>query len=176
MRFCGKCLRRLVIWIVLTIVCVSVGLFLDLSLFRNEPFPIPVRVAGLVAIILVHPLMKRGGRLLKLFGECELWGWSTELITWDVYRCVRHPHHLGIGLFMTALGFLIGYWITFVMIIASQWTWVVLFVILIEERECMEKFGERYKEYCMEVPRLLCNPVCLVKVLRGPMEGPGSDI
>jgi protein-S-isoprenylcysteine O-methyltransferase Ste14 len=135
MRVCGKCIRRLILWITLTAASISIALRIDLSLLGTGPFPLPVRVAGLTGVLLVHPLMKRSGRLLKSFGDCELWGWSRRLITWDIYGCVRHPHHLGVGLFMTSLGLAIGYPVTLLVIAISQWAWAVLFVILVEERE-----------------------------------------
>jgi len=87
-----------------------------------------------------------------MFGESVLWGWSTKLIVKNVYKCVRHPHHLGVGMFMTFLGLLIGYPVTFIIITVSQWLWVFLFVLFIEEKECLEKFGDEYREYSKNVP------------------------
>jgi protein-S-isoprenylcysteine O-methyltransferase Ste14 len=158
-------LRRLVIWISLTSVSIFIGLYLDLSVIVTKSFPILVRITGLTGIILVHFLLKRTGKLLRLFGECELWGWSTKLITDNIYSCVRHPHHLGVGLFMTFLAFLIGYPYTFLIITISQWLWVYLFVIFIEEKECKEKFGDQYIKYSKEVPMLIGNPICIAKEL-----------
>jgi protein-S-isoprenylcysteine O-methyltransferase Ste14 len=169
MRVCGKCIRRLILWITLTAASISIALRIDLSLLGTGPFPLPVRVAGLTGVLLVHPLMKRSGRLLKSFGDCELWGWSRRLITWDICGCVRHPHHLGVGLFMTSLGLAIGYPVTLLVIAISQWAWAVLFVILVEERECKQKFGDEYLEYRRRVPMFLANPVCLARALRRPI-------
>ena len=165
MRVCGKCVRRLVLWVALTVASVSAALHVDLGLLGTGALPLPARLAGLVGMLAVHPLMKRSGRLLGSFGDCELWGWSTRLITWDIYGCVRHPHHLGVGLFMTSLGLAIGHPVTLLVLVAGQWTWAVLFVILVEERECREKFGEEYLEYSGRVPMLLASPACLA---RGP--------
>lgn len=164
-KVCSKCLKRLIVWISLTILSIIIGLYLDLNLFLTKSFPVFVRVIGLVSIIFVHFLLKRTGKMLRLFGECELWGWSTKLITKNIYRCVRHPHHLGIGIFMTFLALLIGYPITFFIVVISQWMWVFLFVIFIEEKECMEKFGEEYNQYKKHVPMLLGNPICIIKEL-----------
>ena len=164
-KICSKCLRRLVIWFFLTIVSIFIGLYLDLSVIVTKSFPIFVRIAGLIGIILVHFLLKRTGKLLRLFGDCELWGWSSKLITDNIYRCVRHPHHLGVGLFMTFLALLIGYPTTFIIIIISQWLWVYLFVIFIEEKECLEKFGDQYVKYSKNVPMFFGNPICIVKEL-----------
>jgi len=60
---------------------------------------------------------------------------------------------------------LIAYPFTFIIITFNQWLWVVLFVLLIEEKECMEKFGEQYLQYKKTVPLLIGNPICIIKEL-----------
>jgi hypothetical protein len=172
MRVCGKCVRRLVLWISLTVASVSAGLYVDLSLLGTGPLPPPLRLAGVLGMLAVHPLMKRSGQLLRSFGDCELWGWSRRLLTGDIYGCVRHPHHLGVGLIMTFLGLAIGYPVTLLVLVVSQWAWVVLFVILVEERECRLKFGDEYEEYSARVPMFLASPACLVRALRSPIGDP----
>jgi protein-S-isoprenylcysteine O-methyltransferase Ste14 len=169
MAICSKCLKRLIIWISLTIVSIVIGLLLDLNFVGTKEFPVIVRIAGAIGVFLLHFLLKRTGKLLRLYGKCELWGWSTRIITHDIYKCVRHPHHLGVGFFMTFLGMLIGYPVTFLIIAISQWLWVFLFVLFIEEKECLEKFGDEYHKYRKEVPMLFGNPVCIVKELIKPM-------
>jgi hypothetical protein len=129
-----------------------------------------MRLAGLSGIILTHFLLKRTGRLLRKYGECELWGWSTRLIIRNVYKCVRHPHHMGVGTFMTFLGLLIGYPVTFIIIVVTQWLWVFLFVIFIEEKECLEKFGNEYCNYQKEVPMFFGNPFCIIKEMIKPID------
>jgi protein-S-isoprenylcysteine O-methyltransferase Ste14 len=163
MAICSKCRKRLIIWIALTIISIAIGLLLDLGLAGTKSFPVYLRIIGSIGMFLAHFLLKRTGKLLRIYGECELWGWSTKLIIRNVYKCVRHPHHLGVGLFMTFLGLLVGYPITFLIIIISQWLWVLLFVIFIEEKECLEKFGDEYRKYKKEVPMLLCSPACIIK-------------
>jgi len=163
MAICSKCRKRLIIWISLTMISIIIGLLLDLIYSGTRNFPVYVRITGFTGMFLAHFLLKRTGKLLRMYGECELWGWSTKLIIRNVYKCVRHPHHLGVGLFMTFLGLLVGYPITFLIIIISQWLWVLIFVIFIEEKECLEKFGDEYRKYKKEVPMLLCNPACIIK-------------
>ena len=165
MAICSKCLKRLILWISLTIVSLIIGLSLDLNFIVTKSFPVFVRITGVIGVILVHFLLKRTGKLLRIFGDCELWGWSTKLITQNIYSCVRHPHHLGVGLFMTFLALLIGLPITFFIITISQWLWVFLFVLFIEEKECLEKFGDQYVQYKKNVPMLIGNPICIVKEL-----------
>ena len=170
MAICSKCLKRLIIWILLTIISLVIGLLLDLNVVETKSFPVFIRIAGAIGMILAHFLLKRTGKLLRKFGECELWGWSTKLIAHNIYRCVRHPHHLGVGMFMTFLGLLAGYPVTFLIVTISQWLWVLLFVIFIEEKECLEKFGDQYIKYMKNVPMLIGNPGCIVKELRKPVD------
>jgi len=170
MAICSKCRKRLIFWISLTIISLGAGLFLDLILMVTKNFPVFIRIIGLVGVIFTHFLLKRTGKLLRLFGECELWGWSTRLIVKNVYKCVRHPHHLGVGMFMTSLGLLIGYPVTFIIITVTQWLWVFLFVIFIEEKECLEKFGNEYRKYCKKVPMFLGNPFCIIRELFNPIK------
>lgn len=165
MAVCSKCRKRLIFWITLTTISIGVGLLMDLIFFKTHGFPVYIRLTGLAGIVLIHFLLKRTGRLLRKFGECELWGWSTRLIIRNVYQCVRHPHHMGVGTFMTFLGLLIGYPLTFLMIAVTQWLWVFLFVLVIEEKECLEKFGEQYKKYKERVPMFFGNPFCIIKEL-----------
>lgn len=169
MAICSKCRKRLIVWISLTIISLIAGLLADLYFADTKSFPVFVRIIGITGMILVHFLLKRTGKLLRIFGNCELWGWSTTLITKNIYICVRHPHHLGVGLFMTFLGLLIGYPVTFLIVTISQWLWVFLFVLFIEEKECLEKFGDKYRKYKKEVPMFFGNPFCIIKELRKPL-------
>jgi protein-S-isoprenylcysteine O-methyltransferase Ste14 len=169
MAICSKCLKRLIIWFSLTIISIFIGLLLDLNFIGTKSFPLFVRIIGVIGILLVHFLLKRTGKLLRIYGKCELWGWSTKLITHNIYKCVRHPHHLGVGLFMTFLGLLIGYPVLFLIIIISQWLWVILFVLFIEEKECVEKFGDEYLKYKKNVHMFFGNPICIIKELFKPV-------
>ena len=169
MAICSNCRKRLIFWITLTILSIGLGLLLDLKNFKTKSFPEFIRIIGLVGVIFTHFLLKRTGKLLRLFGECELWGWSTKLIVKNVYKCVRHPHHLGIGIFMIFLGLLTGYPITFIIITFTQWLWIFLFVLFIEEKECLEKFGNEYREYSKKVPMFFGNPFCIIREMFKPI-------
>jgi hypothetical protein len=169
MAICSKCRKRLILWISLTILSIGIGLILDLFLIGTNSFSLTIRIIGLIGVFFTHSLLKRTGKLLRLFGECELWGWSTRLIIINVYKCVRHPHHLGVGIFMTFLGLLAGYPFTFISITITQWLWVFLFVIFIEEKECLQKFGNEYVEYSKMVPMFFGNPFCIIKEVFNPI-------
>jgi protein-S-isoprenylcysteine O-methyltransferase Ste14 len=167
------CRRRLILWLALVVVCVAGGLIIDLTL-KTAPFPWWVRLVGLVGVTLTHFLLKRTGKLLRIMGEPVGWGWTTRLMVTDVYQCVRHPHHLGIGFFMASLGLLIGLPWTFVIVTVIQWAWIFGFLFLVEEKELVEKFGKEYEAYRKEVPMLLVNPVCILKALSSPIGAPGD--
>jgi protein-S-isoprenylcysteine O-methyltransferase Ste14 len=151
-------------WLLLTGLSIVVGIVTDLILGSNS-FPVYLRVVGLLGMVLAHFPLKRTGRLLNRFGEPKEWGCTSRLITTDIYRCVRHPHHLGVGIFMTSLGLLIGHPWSFFIIAMSQWVWIIGFLFLVEEQELIEKFGQDYQTYRQSVPMLLPKPLCIFRVL-----------
>ncbi len=165
----SKCRIRIILWLFLVSISVGGGIATDIILHTN-PFPIPVRFLGLVGVVLAHFPLKRTGKLLKLLGESKEWGCTSRLITIDVYQCVRHPHHLAVGIFMTSLGLLIGHPWSFLIITIPQWLWILGFLFLVEERELAEKFGSAYKTYRHQVPMLLPKPLCAFQVLSKPLD------
>ena len=169
----SKCRVRLILWLMLAGVSVCGGVVTDVVL-RTGAFPIWVRLLGLGGMVLVHFPLKRTGRLLRQMGGAEAWGCTTQLVTTDIYQCARHPHHAGVGVFMTCLGLLIGHWWSFLFITVTQWVWVMGFLYLVEERELVEKFGEEYKAYRRRVPMLLADPRCVVRVLSKPLDASES--
>jgi len=167
----SKCRVRLLLWLVLAVASIGCGVGMDFAL-RTGAFPIWLRLLGLVGIVLVHFPLKRTGRLLKRLGGPAEWGRTTKLVTTDIYRCLRHPHHVGVGVFMTCLGLLIGHWWSFLIITAAQWSWVIGFLYLVEERELAQKFGKKYEAYRRQVPMLFANPMCVLRVLSEPLDLP----
>lgn len=166
-----KCRIRLIYWLLLVVASIGGGIIIDLVL-RTKSFPILVRLLGLVGMVLAHFPLRRTGKLLSLLGEPEEWGYTTRMVTTDIYRCMRHPHHVFVGVFMTCLGLLIGHLWSFLLITISQWIWVIGFLFLIEEKELVEKFGEQYNAYRQRVPMFFPNPLCLLKVFSKPIEVP----
>lgn len=165
----SKCRIRLIYWLFLVGISITGGIVTDIIL-RTKPFPIFVRILGIVGMVLAHFPLKRSGKLLSLFGESEKWGCTTRLVTKDIYQCVRHPHHLGVGIFMTSFGLLIGHIWSFLIISIIQWLWVVGFLFLVEERELMKNFREEYTAYRQKVPMLFPKLFCILRVLTKPIE------
>lgn len=165
----SKCRIRLIYWLVLAVVSVGGGILLDLVL-QTGALPLWARLIGLAGMIAAHFPLKRTGKLLSRLGDAEKWGCTTRLVTHDIYRCVRHPHHVSVGIFMTSLGLLIGHPWSFLIISISQWAWVFGFLILVEEKELEMKFGEEYKNYRHRVPMLIPKLSCAIRILSTPIE------
>jgi hypothetical protein len=71
---------------------------------------------------------------------------------------------------MTFLGLLIGLPITCIILVFTQWLWIFLFVIFIEEKECLEKFGNEYMEYKRNIPMFFGNPFCIIREIVKPLK------
>jgi protein-S-isoprenylcysteine O-methyltransferase Ste14 len=162
------CRIRLILWLILAGTTVVGGVTTDLIL-QTSPFPIWLRIIGLAGMLLAHFPLKRTGRLLNRMGEPEEWGCTSKLVITDIYRCLRHPHHLFIGFFMTSLGLAIGHVWAFILIVVPQWIWIFGFLYLVEEKELLDKFGKDYEDYRRRVPMLIGNPVCILEVLSNPL-------
>lgn len=162
-----KVKKRLFLWLFVMLVSSILGYSLD-SLY-GLILPVWIRGLGLLGILVAALTLRTSGRMLKMFGQPEEWGWTTKLVTHGIYSCVRHPHHFGIGLFVTSLGLLLGGLFTFLLLAATIWASILLFLIKVEEPEALEKFGEEYEEYRRRVPMILPNPACLLREIFRPL-------
>ncbi len=161
-----KIKKRMFLWLAVIALAFIVGYLLDTA-YPYE-FPIYLRILGLLGMIAAGLLLRISGRMLKKFGEPEEWGWTTKLVTHGVYSCVRHPHHFGIGLFVTSFGLLVGGYFTFLLLTVMIWIAVVTFLLKVEEVELREKFGSQYEEYSKKVPMIVPKPICLIRELIHP--------
>jgi protein-S-isoprenylcysteine O-methyltransferase Ste14 len=86
------------------------------------------------------------------------WGTSPQNnhVSGGLYRYSRHPMYLGMFIFFLGLG-----------ILTASWLMLLLFVVFvigcvvyadIEERSCIEKWGDSYREYITRTPRWLGIP------------------
>ncbi len=160
-----KIKKRMFLWLAVIALAFIAGYSLDMT--YSYEFPIYLRIIGLLGIATAALLLRISGRMLKRFGDPEEWGWTTKLVTHGVYSCVRHPHHFGIGLFVTSLGLLVGYF-TFILLTVTIWITIIVFLIKVEEVELKEKFGSQYEEYSERVPMIFPRPICLIKELIHP--------
>ncbi len=165
----GTMQRRFLGWLGLMAGSVAAGLALHAAL-RWPPIPGLLRALGLLGMLLGLALLRRSGRLLRLLGQPrEEWGITTRLVVNDLYACLRHPHHLGIGLFVSSLFLAVGLWELFLVVSIALWTGILLFLRRVEEPELLAKFGDAYRRYRQRVPMLLGSPGCVLRTLLRPL-------
>jgi protein-S-isoprenylcysteine O-methyltransferase Ste14 len=76
-----------------------------------------------------------------------------QLLKDGIYRVVRHPRYLSAGLAVIAVALFVDYVGVYLLIF-------LLFLLgypmlVLEERELIDRFGEEYRQYQREVPRIL---------------------
>ena len=76
-----------------------------------------------------------------------------KLLKEGIYRLVRHPRYLSAGLAVIAVALFVDYMGVYILIF-------LLFplgypMLVFEERELIDRFGEEYRQYQQEVPRIL---------------------
>jgi methanethiol S-methyltransferase len=94
-------------------------------------------IATMIGIPELSPTGQRKGTLLKD----------------GIYRVVRHPRYLSAGLAVIAVALFVDYMGVYLLIF-------LLFplgypMLVLEERELIDRFGEEYRQYQQEVPRIL---------------------
>ena len=75
------------------------------------------------------------------------------LVRTGLYAHVRHPRYLQLLLVQLALGIAANYLAPYVVLLL--WFPAVYLIVLLEEHELRERYGEKYVQYCREVPRFL---------------------
>ena len=94
-------------------------------------------IATMIGIPELSPAEQHRGKLLKD----------------GIYRVVRHPRYLSAGLAVIAVALFVDYTGVYILIF-------LLFplgypMLVFEERELVDRFGEEYRQYQREVPRIL---------------------
>jgi len=94
-------------------------------------------IATMIGIPELSPTGQRRGKVLKD----------------GIYRVVRHPRYLSAGLAVIANALFVDYMGVYLLIF-------LLFplgypMLVLEERELIDRFGEEYRQYQQEVPRIL---------------------
>ena len=102
----------------------------------------------LIAIRRSHHLTVR---ILVGIPELEPEGTPGTLLTDGIYARVRHPRYVEIALGTMAYA-LFSNWLG-ALIVAGLSLPVIHLIVLLEERELLERFGEAYEEYRARVPR-----------------------
>lgn len=99
--------------------------------------------------------MKKQFTVAKLLGVPEIKGDTSpqELVIKGIYSRIRHPRYASVLLGLIGLSLIANYlgaYIATVLFVPGLYA-----IILLEERELVERFGDAYREYCKRVPRFM---------------------
>ena len=112
-------------------------------------------LACYLASIALEVLCRRHLKLRVLTGVPEVSGQSYpgKLLTEGIYGRVRHPRYLSATLGLLAVALFTNYLAVWVLLAGT--VPALYGVVLLEEKELRERFGEEYDRYSREVPRLI---------------------
>lgn len=161
---------RLLVWVLLIGGGIIASLYLDHLMEWSCP-RIPCFLAGLVLMGIILRAAAVTGRYLAVYGkidESKGFGEVDRLVDIGPYSCMRHPMHFFLSLIPISIGLIVGS-PTYVLIIGPLETLLILIMaVTLDERESIERFGDKYleyKEYKRRVKAFNLNPRCLAKAL-----------
>jgi protein-S-isoprenylcysteine O-methyltransferase Ste14 len=77
---------------------------------------------------------------------------QATILAGGAYGIVRHPMYLSAILFFIAMACFLPHWIILILVCLNL---IVIYrFMLIEEKQSIEKFGDAYRQYMYEVPRI----------------------
>ncbi len=117
--------------IAIALVCYSVMIWLELQ-YRKQ-----LSIATLIGVPELQSTKKQNDKLLQD----------------GIYRLVRHPRYLSAGIGIIANAIITNYVGLYILILLLFSAGYVM--LLLEERELIERFGEEYRRYQREVPRII---------------------
>ncbi len=163
---------RITVWVIFLFGGTAAGIIWDINIFpatwHNWIWHIISFFIGLLLLITTMKISKNTGRTLAKYGrEGKVKRMDTNrLVKTGVYKCMRHPMHLGLFLFPFAFAFLSGS-LTFILFIAPiEVVFMIIMVLTLEEKEAIHKFGNNYIEYKKEVPAFNLSRKCLKELLK----------
>ena len=142
----------------LPMVGLMVGLFLARKILLSVDFGtnyllvlVSVLLFAMAAIIAVKRRKLLTFGVLAGLPELSESRYPGKLLTEGLYAKVRHPRYIEI--FLATLGYALfaNYLGTYLLTAAA--VPVIFLIVLLEERELRERFGESYEQYCKDVPR-----------------------
>jgi len=78
---------------------------------------------------------------------------SRELMTDGLYARMRHPRYVQFLIALAGYALIANYLAAYLMVML--WVLAVYIIVLLEEKELRDHFGEGYIEYCRRVPRFM---------------------
>jgi len=103
------------------------------------------------------------GRTLRLFAHKNLKDrnfWPDKFTDTGIYSCMRHPMHLGLSLLPLSVALILT---NIISIVAGGWgvAMGVLFVLMIEEPQALDSFGDDYCRYIKRVKAFNLSLKCI---------------
>lgn len=95
-------------------------------------------------------------RILLGLPELDRRQGGGQLLTQGIYSRIRHPRYVEILAAFTAFALFANYLGTY-LVLATGFVLVYL-IVLLEEKELRERFGEAYADYARRVPRFVPRP------------------
>lgn len=124
-----------------------------------QPLTSMLAAALYLLSMLIAILCRRHLKFKTLVGLPEVGSpdkYPSRLLSEGIYGRVRHPRYLGILIGLLAFALFTNYLAVWGLLALSLP--VFYLVIVLEERELRQRFGEEYDRYCERVPRLLPRP------------------
>jgi protein-S-isoprenylcysteine O-methyltransferase Ste14 len=84
-----------------------------------------------------------------------------KLVTEGIYSMIRHPRYVEVWLGMVAIALFTNYLAVYILL--AVFIPLTYGVVLLEERELRERFGEEHERYCGKVPRFFPKKANLVR-------------
>ncbi len=78
---------------------------------------------------------------------------GAKLLTRGIYAQVRHPRYLSVLIGTAAFALVVNY--TGILVLALLTVPLIYLITVLEERELVARFGQRYRLYRQRVPRLI---------------------
>ena len=144
-------LYRLVVWECILWLSIQNYRYLIVEKFDlQQLISSALMIASLVFVLSAVFIMRKKGRVSKQRRDHTLFGFekTTVLIESGIFKHVRHPMYS--SLLFLAWGILLRNIEVTLLIIALIATCSCLFAALMEEKENIEYFGERYRHYMLK--------------------------
>jgi len=155
---------KFIYWLISLAIVLTPGFFIDIKL--SGFLGVVSFILGIGLFIYSLFIASLAGRTLKLYAHKsneKRHFWPNKFTKIGVYKCMRHPMHLGLALLPLSIALM---WGSVAAILASGWgvALALIFVLLIEEPQTLKKF-DNYCEYIKEVPAFSFNISCLKEAL-----------
>lgn len=156
-RRLGKTSTFTLVGLVCVALAIAIGMQHERILAVHWGYHWPMIFAGLVLYVLGAWIERQIRKQLKfriLVGSPQLDADQPgELLTAGIYARCRNPRYVNIVVATFGWALILNYPAIYVVVLIC--VPMLYAIVLLEERELRERFGEPYEQYCREVPRFV---------------------